>query len=148
MTLLKWRPYGELATLHDSVSKLFEDEFYKGQERSSDSFSTWYPVTDIFETKDGYLFKLEVPGLAKEEINIQLNNNILSIKGERKADKEINEEKYHRIERFSGTFTRNFTLPRNIDNGNVNASLKDGILELKIGKQEEKKTKEIQISIN
>jgi len=148
MTLLKWRPYNELATLHDSVSRIFEDEFYKNQERCSDSFSSWYPVTDIFETKDGYLFKLEVPGLSKDDVNIQLNNNVLCIKGERKTDKEISDEKYHRIERFTGTFTRNFTLPKNIDSGNVNATLKEGILELHIGKVEEKKTKEIQIAIN
>jgi HSP20 family protein len=134
--------------VHDRLNRFFEDEFFKDFYRPSETMSNWYPTTDIFETKDDFVFKLEVPGLSKDDIKIEFEKNTLSIKGERKTEKDVKDENYHRIERFSGTFNRSFTLPGETDGSKINASLKDGILELRIPKAEEKKAKSIPIKIN
>jgi HSP20 family protein len=147
MTITKWQPFGNLLTLHDRINRLFEDEFHKDWGRGTGSLESWYPAADIYETKDEYVFKLEVPGLAKEDLNVEFNDNVLSIKGEKKKEKDVKEESYHRIESFSGSFSRSFTLPRNADAGKINASMKNGVLELKISKAEEKKAKAIAIDV-
>jgi len=137
----------DLTTLHDRINRLFENSYFGNSERESDAVANWYPPTDIIETKDNYILKLEVPGMKKEDVNIELKANVLTIKGERKEQKEIKEESYHRIESFSGAFSRSFSLPDNIDSQNVSASMKDGVLELKIAKAEDKKSKNIAIEI-
>ena len=132
--------------MHDKINRLFQDAFYDF-DQGGDSLTSWYPAADIFETKDDYVFKLEVPGLSKDDVNIELNDNTLTIKGEKKEEKEIKKENYHRIESSSGKFSRSFTLPRNIDTKKVNAKMEEGILELRVAKAEDKKAKAIPISI-
>ncbi len=146
MTLMRWKPFGDLVSMHDKINRLFQDAFNEF-DQGSDSLTSWYPATDIFETKDDYVFKLEVPGLSKNDVNIELNDNTLTIKGEKKEEKEIKKENYHRIESSSGKFSRSFTLPRNIDAKKVNANMENGILELRVAKAENKKAKAIPISI-
>jgi HSP20 family protein len=133
--------------MHDKINRLFEDAFQKDVDKYQDSFTSWYPAADIYETKDDYVFKLEVPGLSKEDINIECNGNTLSIKGEKKEEKEVKKENYHRIESYCGTFARSFNLPKNVDPNKIDANMKDGILELRIAKAEEKKTKAIPITV-
>lgn len=147
MIFTKFKPYGELLSLHDRVNRLFEDELHKDVQKSSGSFDSWFPVADIFETKDDYIFKLEVPGLNKDEIKVEFQNNTLTIKGEKKVNTEIKNESYHRVESYSGPFSRAFTLPKNADFQNISATMKDGILELKIAKAEEQKAKSISINV-
>jgi len=137
----------DLASLHDSINRLFENSYYGNSEKESGAVANWYPPTDIYETKDGYVLKLEVPGLKKEDLNVEMKGNVLTIKGERKEEKEIKEENYHRIESFCGTFCRSFSLPENIDAESIAAAMKDGVLELKIAKAEDKKTKNVAIDI-
>jgi HSP20 family protein len=147
MTLVRWKPFGDIISMHDKINRLFEDAFQKDVDTFQDSLSSWYPTTDIYETKDDYVFKLELPGLSKEDINIEFNDNTLSIKGERKEEKEVKKENYHRLESYSGTFSRSFNIPKNVDPNKINATMKDGILELRIAKAEEKKTKAIPITV-
>jgi HSP20 family protein len=146
MTLVRWKPFGDMLSMHSKINRLFEDAFRQDYDRE-DSLASWYPATDIYETKDYYVFKLEVPGLAKEDINIELNDNTLFIKGERKEEKEVDKENYHRIESWRGTFSRSFSIPKNVETGKVNAAMKNGILELRIPKAEEKKAKAIPITV-
>lgn len=146
MTLMRWKPFGDLVSMHDKINRLFKDAF-NDFDQGSDPLTSWYPATDIFETKDDYVFKLEVPGLSKDDVNIELNDNTLTIKGEKKEEKEIKKENYHRIESSSGKFSRSFTLPRNIDTKKVNAHMENGILELRVAKAEDKKAKAIPINI-
>lgn len=146
MTLMRWKPFGDLVSMHSKINRLFDDAFSDlGKDR--ESFASWYPATDIYETKDDYVFKLEVPGLAKDDINVELNNNTLTIKGEKKESKEVKKEDYHRVESFTGSFSRSYTLPRNIDAKKIKASMKDGILELRLAKAEEAKPKSIAIDV-
>jgi len=148
MSLTRWKPFGDFVNLHDRINRLFEDEFSRDFPKSSGTLETWYPAADVFETKEEYVFKLEVPGLSKDDVNVELHNNILSISGEKKEEKEIKKEHYHRVESFAGSFSRSFTLPKNTDSSKINASMKDGVLELRIAKAEETKSKSIPITIN
>jgi HSP20 family protein len=147
MTLTKLNPYGDLVSLHDKVNRLFDSEL-RGLTHSANESNTWYPAADVYETKDDYVFKLEVPGLSKDDVNVEFNNHVLSIKGEKKENKEINKEDYHRIESYRGAFSRSFTLPKDVDSTKITASMKDGILVLRIPKAEEKKAKSIAIDVN
>jgi HSP20 family protein len=120
---------------------------WKENDSNDFTMNSWSPLTDIYETKDDYVFKLEVPGMNKSDIQIEFANDTLNIKGERKEEKEINKEDYHRTERCCGSFSRSFNLPKNVDEKTIDASMKDGILELRISKKEEAKTRAIPIKI-
>ncbi|UCH96924.1 MAG: Hsp20/alpha crystallin family protein, partial [Candidatus Aminicenantes bacterium] len=135
-----WKPFGDLFSRNRQISRLFDEAF---GDIDNETLPTWYPAADIYETKDDYVFKLEVPGLKKDDINIQLKDHTLSIKGEKKEEKEVKKDDYHRIESYSGTFSRSFVLPKDIDAGKVNASMKDGVLVLRVAKAEEQKPKAI-----
>jgi HSP20 family protein len=146
MTLMRWKPFGDLVSMHSKINRLFDDAL-SDLGKDQETFAAWYPATDIYETKDDYVFRLEVPGLAKDDINVELNNNTLTIKGEKKESKEVKKEDYHRVESFIGTFSRSYTLPRNVDSKKIKANMKDGILELHIPKAEEAKPKSISINV-
>lgn len=154
MNLVTWkpmRPFGGLTSMHNRINRLFEDAFLRGYDadrEDTDALTTWHPTTDIYETKDDYVFKIELPGLSKDDIKVEIKDNTLSIKGERKEEKEVKEEDYHRVERCSGTFFRSFSLPQNVDSKKTNATMKNGILELRVAKAEEAKPKSIPISLN
>ncbi len=147
MSLIRFRPYNDLWDMYGKISKLFEEDLVKSGEESPMSSRCWAPVTDIYETKEDYVFKVELPGVSKEEVKVELEGDKLSISGERKEEKEIKREEYHRIERYCGSFARSFQLPKNANGQGVKASMKDGILELRIPKQEEAKAKAIPINI-
>jgi len=147
MTVLKWKPYGDLVRLSDRINRLFENDLMGEGLKGPEGFTDWNPATDIYETKDSYVFKIEIPGLKKEDIEIDLKENVLSIRGEKKEDSEIKKENYHRVESFCGTFSRSFTIPKDINPKKVEATLKEGILELTIGKADEVKAKKIQIDV-
>ncbi len=147
MTILKWKPYGDLVRLSDRINRLFENDLLGEGLRAPEGFTDWNPATDIYETKDSYVFKIEIPGLKKDDIEIDLKENVLSIRGEKKDDTEIERENYHRVESFYGSFSRSFTIPKDINSKKIEASLKDGILEIKVGKADEVKAKKIQIDV-
>jgi len=148
MNLVTWKPmrhFGDWFSSNRQISRLFDEAF---GDTGTETLPTWYPAADIYETKDDYVFKLEVPGLNKDDIKVELKDHTLSIKGEKKEEKEVKKDDYHRTESYSGTFSRSFVLPKDIDEKKVNASLKDGVLELRVAKTEEQKPKAIPISLN
>jgi len=148
MNLVSWKPmspFGDWFSRNRQISRLFDESF---GDMGNETLPTWYPAADIYETKDDYVFKLEVPGLNKDDIKVELKEHTLSIKGEKKEEKEVKKDDYHRIESYSGTFSRSFVLPKDIDARKVNASMKDGVLELRVAKTEEQKPKSIPISLN
>ena len=147
MNVLRWRPFGDLLGMQNRINQLFEDDFFKPVKPQEYSSSSWIPSTDIYETKDAYVFNMELPGMSKEDLVIELNNNTLSIKGEKKEEKDIKEDSFHRIERSSGSFSRCFSIPKNVNSTKIEASMKNGILKVKIPKVEEAKTKSIAIAI-
>ena len=147
MSLLRFRPYNDLWDMYGKISKLFEEDLRREGEDSPMSDRCWAPATDIYETEEEYVFKLELAGVSKEDIKVEMEGDKLSISGNRKEETEVKKDNYHRVERVCGSFARTFQLPKNADGEKVKANMKDGILELRIPKKEEAKAKSIPISI-
>jgi HSP20 family protein len=112
-----------------------------------ESMSLWNPAVDIFEEKDDVVIKAELPGMNKDDIDLRVENNVLTLTGQRKREKEVNEDGYFRSERAYGTFSRSFTLPTTVDVGKIAASYKDGVLTINLPKAEEAKPKQIDVKV-
>ena len=141
MTLMRWTPWQELESMNRHLSRLLDD--------SSGEMNTvqgqWAPSVDIRETDDALMVQAELPGIAKNDVKLEVKDDSLTISGERHYEKEVNEENVHRIERSYGTFIRSFSLPNNIDSGKVHAEMKDGLLTVRLPKRESAKPKAIEI---
>jgi HSP20 family protein len=140
-------PFRELAAVPELMRRLFEDLplTLRGREEAFGA-AAWAPPVDIYETESEIVVKAEVPGMSQNDISLEVRNGVLTLRGERKAEKEVKEENYHRMERSYGTFQRSFTLPTNVDEGKANASMKNGILEIHLPKKEEARPKQIRIA--
>ena len=147
MTLVRWKPYRDFYNIQERFNRLLQSDFFKDADSDDISTSAWSPATDIYETEKEYVFKLEVPGLSRDNIQIEFKQDTLIVKGERNEETEVKKEDYHRIERCCGSFTRSFHIPQNIDDKKIEATMKEGILELRIPKKEEAQTKAIPIKI-
>jgi len=146
MALVRWDPWRNISTLHDRINRLFWEAFPEGRmEEDEVGMSGWYPSVDIHETDEAIIVEAEFPGLKKEDISIEVKENVLTLKGERNEDKEVKAENYYRRERCFGRFQRSFNLPAAVDPEKIVASYRDGVLKVKITKPEEKKPKQIEI---
>jgi HSP20 family protein len=141
MMIVRWSPKNRTRCFNP---------FYQDsrQEQDNEVCNCWSPKTDIYDTKDDYVLKMEIPGLSKKEVKIEVENDTLAVSGERKKDAEVKEEDYNRTERHNGKFYRAFKLPQNINAKKINASMKDGVLELRVPKPEIKKPKNIPITVH
>ncbi|MEW6455950.1 MAG: Hsp20/alpha crystallin family protein [Acidobacteriota bacterium] len=148
MTITRWDPWRDLITLQEKMNKLFEDSLLRSKFGEEGLMTgTWNPPVDIYETENSVVLTAEIPGVNEKDIEVKLENNQLSIKGERKFEKETKEENYHRIERSYGSFYRSFTIPNAIDQDKISAEYKNGILKVTMQKKEEVKPKSIKINI-
>lgn len=142
------RPIGNLFSLHNEMGRIFGDLF-DSQEDSSDSKETaWTPSVDVAESETGYEVRAELPGVSENNVNVSVTDNLLTIKGEKRQEEKSEDNNYHRVERRYGNFQRSFTLPRNVETGDIKAGFKDGVLTLNIPKVEEAKPTEVQISVD
>jgi HSP20 family protein len=150
MALVRWRPFRDLVSIQDEMNRLFNDFFGRVPSRFEGDWSAseWNPSVDISETKDEIVVKAEVPGMKKDDIKITLQDNVLTMRGERKQEKEEKETNFYRMERSYGSFTRSFNLPTMVQADKIKASYKDGILNITLPKAEEIKPKQIPIEIN
>ena len=148
MAITRWDPFSEVASLQNRMNSLFQD-FSRTQGGENDLLTTagFVPPVDVYEDEHKIVLKLEVPGIKQDEIDVRLENSTLTVRGERKFEKEEKEENFHRIERRYGTFYRAFTLPTTIDSENVKAHYDAGILKLELSKRAEAKPKQIKIGI-
>jgi len=145
MTLItRYDPFRELVTLQDRVNSLFEG-FSDVSGKEQLAAGTFVPPVDIYEDEQNLVLKLEIPGVNEEDLQVSLENNLLTVKGERKFEKEENEENFHRIERRFGTFTRTFRMPNTVDSDHTSASYDKGILKITLAKRAEAKPKQIKI---
>lgn len=146
MAATRWDPFRELLTLQERLDKMYRDI---ERTRSEEDFvsSAWTPPVDIFELGEKFVLKLEIPEVDKESIDIKINDNELTIRGERKLEAGIEPDSYHRMERGYGTFTRSFSLTKTIDSTKIKAAIKDGILRIELPKKEEVKPKQIKIDL-
>ncbi len=147
MTLVKYNPVRSLFDLRSSVDRLFDDFFGLDRPTLREPSLNVVPAVDLEETGDAFKITAELPGMDKKDIQITFENNVLSISGEKKAEKEIKEENYHRLERSYGKFHRSFELPGYIDRDKIEADYKDGILHITIPKTEEAKPKQIEVKV-
>lgn len=136
---------GVASDISREADRFFSDLFDRGVVRFTDE---WAPMVDVSETKDEVIVKAEVPGMTKEEISVTLQDNVLTLRGEKKQEKEEKDKTFHRVERSYGSFVRSFTLPTLVQEDKVKASYKDGVLHITLPKAEEVKPKEISISVN
>ncbi|MBN2055304.1 Hsp20/alpha crystallin family protein [bacterium] len=148
MAIVRWNPFREFETLQDRMNRVFNDALVTGRGEENLFEGKWLPAVDVYEDEDQIRLMVEIPGIPKEDIDIQLHDNVLTIKGERKFDKEEKRDNYHRIERGFGTFSRSFTIPNDVQRDKVAANYKDGVLTLTLPKAEETKPKQISITVD
>jgi HSP20 family protein len=134
-------------TLQDEVNRLFEDNFTRERSGHAD-LATWAPPVDIYETENELVVKAELPDFQDKDIDVRITNNTLTIRGERKFEKDLKEENYLRIERAYGSFVRSFSLPNTVSAENIRADYRNGVLTLHMAKREESKPKQIKISVS
>lgn len=148
MTVLtRWEPVRELASLQERMNRLFNDSFSPVTSQESLAAGSFVPPVDVYEDEQGIRLKMEVPGIDEKDIDIRLENNLLTVRGERKLEKETKEENYHRIERSYGSFTRSFTLPNTVNPEEVKAGYSKGVLSISLGKKAEARPKQIKVNI-
>ena len=146
MTVLtRWSPYRELNALQSRMNRLFEGQ-YGGREESLTS-GAFVPPVDVYEDEQSIQLKLEVPGVDEKDLGIKIENNTLTVTGERKLEKEEKEENFHRVERRYGSFTRSFTLPTTVNTDDIRADYEHGVLKVRLAKRAEAKPKEIKVNV-
>lgn len=145
MAIVRWDPFRDLIGLQERMNRLFDETFSRRGGEQPLGITTWSPAVDIYETENAFVVKVELPGLTKDDIEVQIHDGILTLKGERKFEKEVKEENYHRIERAYGTFQRSFSLPTAVEEDKIKASFKDGVLEVNLPKAEAVKPKQIKV---
>ncbi len=144
--LAPWKPFRELERMRREMDRLW-DTFFERRPSRGEEVAEWLPSLDVSETKNDYVVKVELPGLEPKDIDISLTNDVLTIKGEKKQEKEEKEENYHLIERSYGSFTRSVRLPSQVQSDKINATFKNGVLKVTLPKTEEAKKKEIKIKV-
>src|SRR6266849_667373 len=146
MAISRWDPFRDLNVLQDRMNRLFTDAGRGWRTDEPAATTTWSPAVDIFETENEIVVKAELPGVDRKDIGLNLENNVLTLKGERKFEKETKEENYHRIERAYGGFSRAFSIPATVDEEKIRADYKDGVLQILLPKKEQSKPKQIKIA--
>ena len=146
MTVLtRFEPYREFTTLQDRLNRLFRDSF--GDNQDALSTSNFSPAVDVYEDEHTVNLKIEVPGVDEKDLDIRVENNTLTVHGERKFEKEEKEENFRRVERQYGSFTRSFTLPQTVNAENVSANYDKGVLKISLPKKAEAKPKQIKVNV-
>jgi HSP20 family protein len=148
MELVRWEPFDGLNRIQSRINDLFEETFGRPRAPQNSTNGVWFPPVDILESKDSYLIRAELPGMKKEDFNLELNDGTLALSGERKFEEPANGVEYHRVERVSGKFSRSFYLPQTLKSDGIKATYRDGILEIHVPKADEAKPKQIAISVN
>lgn len=134
-------------TLRSEMDRLFDDFFgLQPARRENGAAALWSPSVDVSETPDNFIVRAELPGMQREDIDLEVENNVLVIRGERKFEKQSDSESFHFTERSYGSFFRSFTLPKNVDSESITAEYKDGMLTVTLPKREEVKPKKVEIS--
>lgn len=145
MTIVRWTPRRDMLRIQDEMNRLFNN-FVRSTEADREQ-TMWSPQVDIFESDDEISVTVEIPGMEKEDVTVSIQDNVLTLKGEKKQDTESKDKNFHRVERAYGSFERSFSLPSTIQTDRVKATAKDGVLTIALPKAEEAKPKEIAIAV-
>src|SRR5205085_12044042 len=145
MNLVRWNPFRDMSILQNQMNRLFEDARYTWP-TDSDGTTAWAPVADIYETDNDLVLQADLPGIDPKQIEVRVENNVLTIHGERRFEPKVERESFHRVERSYGTFSRSFTLATAVDSEKIQANYKNGVLNIALPKAEQAKPKRIQIA--
>lgn len=150
MAIVRWEPFRDLVSVQDRMNRIF-DEAFRGQGRATDDEwalgGSWAPAVDIFEHEGNLVLKAELPGVDPKDVDVRVENNVLTLRGERKFESEVKREQYHRVERAYGSFSRSFTLPNAVDTEKIKAEYKDGVLRVTLPQREDAKPKQIAVAV-
>jgi len=147
-SIIRWEPYRELGTLRDRMDRLFDQ--FSGRNWGTDEGLTagmWNPPVDVYESNDNIILKVDLPEVNQDDVDISVQGNTLTIRGERKRENEVQEKDYYRMERSYGTFMRSFSLPNTVDAEKIDANFSQGVLKVTLPKREESKPKQIKVKI-
>ena len=148
MAIVKYNPLRELRTMQDQMDRLLNLSWgapdFPGEDIKE---GVWQPAVDIYETPESIVIKAELPDVEQKDIDVRIEDNTLTIKGERKHESEVKKENYHRIERYFGSFQRSFKLPATVDQEQVSANCEKGVLTVTLPKKEEVKPKQISVEV-
>jgi HSP20 family protein len=139
-----------MVTLQDRMNRIFDEAFRANRSAATEedyALAAWTPAVDIYEQEGNIVLKAELPGVDPKDVDVRVENNVLTLRGERKVDSDVKKEGFHRVERAYGTFGRSFTLPTVVDTEKIKAEYKDGVLRVTLPKREEAKAKQISISV-
>jgi HSP20 family protein len=150
MSLIRWDPFSNIATLQDRINRLFDDAFPRtaGDDDELSAGTAWRPYADIFETESGVTILMDLPGVDKENVSVEVKENILSITGSRACEEEVDESKYYRRERSVGSFKRSFGMRGTIAPDKIKASFKNGVLKIELAKPLEEKPRQVSVQID
>jgi len=148
MALTRWDPFRDMVTLQERMNRLFEDSMARSKTTDEEmAMGAWTPSVDIFETPEKVVLRADLPGVAEKDIDLRIENSMLTLRGERRFLKETKEEDYHRIERSYGSFSRSFQLPGTIEQEGIQATHREGVLEVVLPKREETRPKHIKVDV-
>ncbi len=149
MALIRWEPNRELASIQTEMNRLFTNFFEPtiGSNRGNGVFRRWTPAMDVVETDDHYVLRADLPGVSEGDVKIEVDDNVLTVSGERKSSNEETKQGYYRVERSYGHFSRTLTLPEGVDADSINATFDRGVLEVKVPKPEQRKPRKVEISV-
>ena len=145
MAIVRWEPLREFSTLQNEMNRLFNTVFDTPAPAGNGGLRRWMPAMDLVESGDHFVLRADLPGLSEDDVTIEVEDSVLTISGERKAEHEVNKDGYHRVERAFGTFSRSLTLPEGVDAEAVQATFDRGVLEVRIPKPEQRKPRKITI---
>jgi HSP20 family protein len=144
MALVRWEPVRELSTIQSEMNRLFDTFF---DTSNGGSTRRWVPALDVVETEDHFVLRADLPGIDEDAVKVELEDTVLTISGERKAEHEDKREGYYRLERAAGSFARSITLPEGVDPDAIEASFDKGVLEVRVPKPEQRKPRRVQIGL-
>jgi len=145
MSIVRYDPFRDLRTLQEEVNRLFTGNFARAFDDEGIARGSWSPNVDIYENKDQIVLEAELPGMNREDFDVSVENNIITLRGERHFEKKEDSDNYHRVERAYGSFTRSFTLPNTVSSEGASADYSNGVLRVTIPKREETKARRIEI---
>jgi HSP20 family protein len=146
MSITRWDPFQNLATLQDQVNRLFESPL-AGRRAESSNLTAWAPAVDIYETENELVIKADLPDINEKDLDVRLENNMLTIRGERKFEQKVKEDNYLRIERTYGSFSRSFSLPTTVNTESIHAEYKNGVLTVQLPKRAESKPRQVKVNV-
>ena len=144
-SIARWDTYSGLSGLQEQVNRLFESTFPRRSDNSA--LTTWAPAVDIYETENELVVKADLPDISEKDLDVRVENNMLTIRGERKFEKKVEEDNYLRVERTYGAFSRSFSLPNTVNNEAIKADYKNGVLTVTLPKRAESKPKQVKVNV-